>query len=188
MAEVFLARTIAARGPGTASSIVKRVREHLADSDELRDMFAARPRFRDAARAPNIVRVLDVGETEDGLPFLDDGGLDGLPAVTPSRRGPGAARLIHRRVVRRRLRITAVFCAHVFPANPEGTCSASFIAIMSRPGVFLTDLDGAVKLLDFGIARRTAPPRPIGPVSARQGGHGARADGLDVDRADLSSR
>ncbi|MFO0738724.1 MAG: serine/threonine-protein kinase [Labilithrix sp.] len=187
MAEVFLAR--ATSGPWAGHRVVvKRVREHLADSEELRDMFAREAALAMQLEHPNIVRVLDVGETEDGLPFLTMEWLDGLDlhAILGAVRArgetihPAYACAVASQIAR------GLHHAHVF-RDPEGHLLGVVHRDVSPHNVFLT-LDGAVKLLDFGIAKTNRAAATRTGIVRGKAAYMApeQIAGLDVDpRADL---
>lgn len=151
MAEVFLAR--ASGGPWAGQRVVvKRVHEHLADSDELRDMFAREGTLAMQLEHPNIVRVIDVGE-EDGIPYLAMEWLDGVDlhaalAVAMQQRTHFYAADA--------CSIAAAVASGLHHAHTLRDAAGRPLGIVHRDvsphNVFLTR-DGQVKLLDFGIAK-----------------------------------
>lgn len=151
MAEVFLARPTS--GPLAGQRVVvKRVHEHLADSDELREMFAREGALAMLLDHPNVVRVVDVGEDE-GVPFLAMEWLDGVDLRVAlgvaMRQGTGL-------YLADACSIAAAVARGLHHAHTTRDAAGRPLGIVHRDvsphNVFLTS-DGDVKLLDFGIAR-----------------------------------
>ncbi|MBN8887503.1 MAG: serine/threonine protein kinase [Rudaea sp.] len=89
---------------------------------------------------PNIARLIDGGTTEEGLPYLVMDHVDGEPIDRYcARRALG---------VRDRLLLFCDVCAAVQFAHQRLVVHRDL-----KPSNILVDLDGTVKLLDFGIAR-----------------------------------
>jgi len=89
---------------------------------------------------PNIAGLIDGGTTEEGLPYLVMDHVDGEPIDRYcSKRGLG---------VRERLELFCEVCAAVQFAHQRLVVHRDL-----KPNNILVDRDGAVKLLDFGIAR-----------------------------------
>ena len=97
---------------------------------------------------PNIARLLDGGNTEDGLPYLVMDYVDGEPiTVFCERRGLD---------VRERLRLFRTVCGAVHFAHQNLVVHRDL-----KPGNILVTSDGTPKLLDFGIAKLLHPePSP----------------------------
>jgi serine/threonine-protein kinase len=151
MAEVFLAR--GTEGPWAGHRVViKRVLEHLADSDELREMFAREGALAMQLDHPNIVRVIDVGE-EDGVPYLAMEWLDGLDLHAVLDAGMACGERIHPSYA---CVVASAIAAGLHHAHAFRDATGRSLGIVHRDvsphNVFLTR-DGEVKLLDFGIAK-----------------------------------
>ena len=108
---------------------------------------------------PNIARLLDGGRTPGGAPFLVMELVDGEPVTRYARRcGLDAAGI---------LRLFLEVCAAV-----EAAHQALLVHGDLKPGNILVTADGAVKLLDFGVARMLGeepaapPPRALTPAYA----------------------
>jgi serine/threonine-protein kinase len=151
MAEVFLAKMPGAEG-FTRTLVIKRMRADNARSPELVRMFTDEAKITALLDHPNVVRVLDFGHV-GGRPFIALEYLEGMDlaavmrALRPagiSLRGPLVARIAvdvargldHAHTARdRRDRPCAIVHRDVNPAN---------IMLLRT---------GAVKVLDFGVAK-----------------------------------
>jgi WD40 repeat protein len=101
-------------------------------------------RFRDERQLlaqldhPSIVRLLDGGTTDSGLPYLVMEHVDGVP-VTEHARGLS---------VRRKVELVRAICGAVQHAHQKLIVHRDL-----KPANLLVDRAGAPKLLDFGIAK-----------------------------------
>lgn len=93
---------------------------------------------------PNIARLLDGGVTGEGAPFLVMELVEGLPVDQYCRE--------HNLPVRERLHIFRDICAAVEYAHSNLVIHRDI-----KPGNILVSASGAVKLLDFGIAKLLDP-------------------------------
>jgi serine/threonine-protein kinase len=111
-----------------------------ADSQLLLRRFRSERQILAGLQHPNIARLLDGGATDDGLPYLVMEYVDGAPidAWCDARRLPIPARLDLFRQV----------CAAVAHAHRNLVVHRDL-----KPGNVLVTADGAVKLLDFGVAK-----------------------------------
>jgi serine/threonine protein kinase len=186
MAEVFLARVL--EGPYRWHRVVvKKVHPHLADSDELREMFAREGALAMQLDHPNIVRVIDVGE-EDDIPFLAMEYLDGVDLRVAlgvaiqrgTRFYPAHACVIAAGIA------GGLHHAHTL-ADAHGQPLGIVHRDVSPHNVFLTS-EGTVKLLDFGIAKTNRAAATRTGIVRGKAGYMApeQLAGLVVDaRADL---
>ncbi len=119
---------------------LKRLAEHLARDDELRARFQREARFASRIAHPNVVRIYDVGEEEDGRPFIAMEYVDGETlAELVARRGalpPGEAAALAAQACR------ALAAAH----------EAGLVHRDVKPQNLLLRDDGVLKLGDFGVA------------------------------------
>lgn len=189
MAEVYEARRV---GPGGFSKrvAVKRVLPQLANDPRLLSMFCDEARIHAGLSHPNLVQVVDFGESHGEL-FMAMEYVDGincaelLAAVESRARGVdlAPALFIAREVLRG--------LAYAHAARDEYGQPLGLIHRDVAPGNILVSRSGQVKLADFGVMRgrtieaRTAPGEikgKIGYVSPEQ------ALGRSVDaRSDLFS-
>ncbi|MBV9493540.1 MAG: serine/threonine protein kinase, partial [Acidobacteria bacterium] len=92
---------------------------------------------------PNIARLLDGGQSDDGIPFLVMEAVDGLPITEHCDRAPLS--------IEARLRLFVTVCRAVQFAHTQLIVHRDL-----KPSNILVTADGTVKLLDFGIARLLA--------------------------------
>jgi len=107
-------------------------------------------RFRDERRIlaaldhPNIVRMIDGGTTDDGMPFLVMDYIEGVPLTRYARE--------HELSVRERVAMFAQVCAAVQYAHQNLVVHRDL-----KPSNILVASDGKPRLLDFGIAKLLDP-------------------------------
>jgi serine/threonine-protein kinase len=152
MAEVFLAR---AAGPGGFEKrlVLKRILPHLVEDSRFVEMFLAEARLAAQLNHTNIVQIFDFGEFE-GTYYLTMEYIDGSNLRTLSRRAHAAG-----------VRLPPVLCAKIISLACEGLAFAhDFISpetgeplgLIHRdisPDNILLSHQGAVKVVDFGIAK-----------------------------------
>lgn len=153
MAEVFLARR-ADDPTGTAPLVVKQILPQLAEDPELIRMFADEARIASRLDHPGIVRVLDFGAF-DGTWYLTMDFVDGVDVAQLQRSLKtldGDSRLPLPHVVRIALAMARA-CHHAHEATDEQGAPLEIVHRDVSPHNVLVAVDGAVKLVDFGIAR-----------------------------------
>lgn len=151
MAEIYLARQDGPHG-FSKTVVIKRVLPHLAKEPEFARMFLDEARLAAQLNHPNIVAVTDFGEA-DGTFFIAMEHLVGADLG-----------LLLRALQKRGTRMPAPIVAYIGSAaadaleyahtlgSPEGTPLKVVHRDISPSNLFLT-VQGAVKVLDFGIAR-----------------------------------
>ena len=157
MAEIFRGVAVGAQGFERAVAI-KRIREEVVELADMSQLFADEARVSALLDHPNIVQVYDFGAV-DGMYYIAMEYLKGrnLEQVlsTLRRRGerlaPSLAVLIAREVAR------GLAYAHGL-ADERGMPLAIVHRDVSPANIMLSQV-GAVKLLDFGIARITSKLR-----------------------------
>ncbi len=152
MAEILLARL---EGPAGFQKVVvlKRVLPHLARKSEFRRMFVDEARIVASLRHPNVVQVSELGRDGDEL-FLVMEYLEGESLARVLRKVSGEAEPRG---------LDFALCAHIVAAACAGLHAAhEYVADgvpqnlvhrdVSPQNLFVT-YDGAVKVLDFGVAK-----------------------------------
>ena len=151
MAELFLARRVGPEG-FARSGVVKRIRPHLAKSDEFVRMFLDEARIAAGIRHPNVVSVEELGRDGDSLfmvmEYLSGESLHALIAELARRnRHLDPALAAH---------VVAEACAGLHAAHEMTDDSGRPLEVVHRDvspqNLFIT-YDGSVKVLDFGIAK-----------------------------------
>lgn len=192
MADVFLARLV---GPSGFSklAVVKRLRERrgLDDDPDLYDMFLNEARLAARLNHPNIVQTFETGQDERGV-YMAMEYLEGqtLSALLKRCRKLGAPLDLEAQAYVLAEVLTALEYAHNLE-DYDGSPLKIVHRDVSPQNVFVT-YRGAVKLVDFGVAKATSSSLQTrtgvikGKVAymAPEQAHGA--DDLD-GRADLFS-
>ncbi|WP_394844025.1 protein kinase [Pendulispora brunnea] len=127
---------------------IKFLHEGLWDDAESRRLFSREAYVANEVGHPGAVPVLDDDEDDDGCPFLIMPLLEGTTLRTRSERAPG-----------RKLSVAEV--AVVMADALDVLASAHAKGIVHRdikPDNLFITYDGAVRVLDFGVARRIQPP------------------------------
>ncbi|HEU4384022.1 MAG TPA: serine/threonine-protein kinase [Anaeromyxobacteraceae bacterium] len=172
-AEVFLAR--AADGSLLA---VKRLLPTLAERPELVELFLEEARAGAALEHRALVRVLEAGRQETGwfmamewVPGRDLAALEARLAGRGGRLAPALAAFVAGEV-----------CDALEHAHRRTGAGGRPLGLLHRdlaPRNVLCAWDGAVKLLDFGLARLAGPrarARHLSPEEAAGGAPGPRSD------------
>jgi tetratricopeptide (TPR) repeat protein/tRNA A-37 threonylcarbamoyl transferase component Bud32 len=144
MGQVFEAER--ADGQFEQQVAVKVMREGLHD-ETLIARFKAERQILASLDHANLAKVLDGGVTEEGLPYFVMERVAGEPIDLHCRR--------LRLDVRARLILFRTVCQVVHYAHQKGVVHRDL-----KPGNILVTVDGVVKLLDFGIAKRLQDAAP----------------------------
>lgn len=141
MGAVFLAE----RADGEFKKLVaiKLIKRGM-DTDEIVRRFRHERQILASLEHPNIAQLLDGGTTEDGLPYFVMEYIEGLPIDQYCKR--------HSLGVTERLQLFLIVCFAVQHAHQKLVVHRDL-----KPGNILVTEDGAVKLLDFGIAKLLDP-------------------------------
>jgi eukaryotic-like serine/threonine-protein kinase len=151
MGQVFLARQ---KGAGGFEKllVVKRILPHLAEEDEFIHMFFDEARIAAALNHPNIAQIFDLGEAE-GTYYIAMEYIHGesLRAVNnrANERGGGMPLALKCRVI-------ADAAAGLDFAHRAKSLSGKPLGLIHRdvsPQNVLIGFNGAVKLIDFGVAK-----------------------------------
>jgi hypothetical protein len=149
MAEVFLASQ---RGPeGFERTVaIKRILPHLADSPEFVAMFMDEARLAARLTHPNVAHIYEFGKVEDdyfiAMEYID--GIDLAPIILAGEQG--LLPLAHA------ARVAADVAAGLNYAHEQKGADGQLLGVVHRdisPQNILVSFDGAVKVVDFGIAK-----------------------------------
>ncbi len=156
MAEVFLAR---AEGPGGFSKklVVKRILPHFVSDPTFANMFLSEARLAAELNHPNVVQIFDFGQA-DGQYYLAMEYIDGANL-----------RVLNTAATTAGVRIPFPLAARLASLAAEGLHFAhelhgedgKHIGLVHRdisPDNILVSRSGAVKVVDFGIAKANAQP------------------------------
>src|SRR5688572_14988680 len=147
-----IVREIGAGGMGTvylAARTIGKVRQHvalkvarpglIANADIIR-RFEHEREILASLDHPNIARLLDIGSTPEGIPYLVMDYVDGEPIDEYGDR--------HKLTIAQRLSLFRIACAAIQYAHSKGVVHRDL-----KPSNILVTSDGLLKLLDFGIAK-----------------------------------
>ncbi len=137
MGQVYLAEREA---PGFRQQVALKILRRGLDTDDLIARFRNERQILASLNHANIARLLDVGATEQGLPYFVMEYIDGVPILEFCDRG--------RLSVTERLRLFQTVCGAVHYAHRSLIVHRDL-----KPGNILVTAEGAPKLLDFGIAK-----------------------------------
>lgn len=153
MAEVLLARLVGPSG-FERPVVVKRILPHLARTREFVDMFVDEARIVAGIRHPNVVAVHELGREGEEL-FLVLEYLEGESASGLMRRLTARNEKLDYRLA---AHVVAEACAGLHAAHElvdsEGRKQELVHRDMTPQNLFIT-YGGAVKVLDFGVAKAT---------------------------------
>lgn len=149
MAEVFLASQ---RGPGEfeRTVAVKRILPHLADIPQFLQMFLDEARLAAQLSHPNIAHIYEFGQVDDSF-FIAMEYIDGIDLSVVVLDGPKRPLPLEHVS-----RIIADVCAALHYAHQLKDKEGRPLGLVHRdisPQNILVSFDGAVKMVDFGIAK-----------------------------------
>ncbi len=123
---------------------IKVLGDELRAQPELVTRFAREARAAGALSSPHAVKIIDVDQTLDGIPYMVMELLDGSDlALVLERTGPAAMGTAVRWVIEA--------CDAIAEAHALGIVHRD----IKPSNLFLDRQTGAIKVLDFGIAKRT---------------------------------
>ncbi len=154
MAEIYLAREPeTVEGAGHRHLVIKRVLQHVADDPTFKTMFFDEARLAMRLNHPSIVHIYEFGE-EEGSYFLAMEWVDGVALgkiIRKSRQTGGMPAPVA-------VKIIAQVAEALHYAHHLRDDDGAELGIIHRdvsPQNIMVSYDGAVKLLDFGIAKAT---------------------------------
>jgi tetratricopeptide (TPR) repeat protein len=165
MAEVFLARTAVAQGL-SKELVIKKIHPDHARSQRFVSMFVAEASIALGLNHPNIVQVFDFGRV-DGTFFLAMEHIDGLDLVRMLAAAQQAGRPLPIELAAFIVQETARGLDY---AHRKTDAFGAALGIVHRdvsPQNILVSLDGAVKLVDFGVARARGIDEDLGVVKGK---------------------
>jgi serine/threonine-protein kinase len=152
MAEIFLARTRALRG-FEKYLVIKKILKHRTNDPDFVSMFLDEARLAATLDHPNIVQIYDVGHV-DGEYYIAMEYLRGHSVIEMVRTG---ARIGYAKPpLEHALSIVVSVCAGLHYAHEKRDFEGRPLEIVHRdvtPQNVVVTYDGAVKLVDFGIAK-----------------------------------
>ena len=155
MATVFLAR-IGGAGGFQRFVAIKRLHPHLAHETEFVEMFLDEARLAASIHHPNVVPILEVGETPAGyylvMEYIEGDTLWNLRATSDTRPGTRLSPAVALRIVHDAL--LGLHAAHEL-RDEEGHP----LEVVHRdvsPQNILVGVDGLARITDFGVAKATA--------------------------------
>ena len=152
MAEIYLAREPAmVEGAEPRHLVIKRILQHVADDEVFLQMFFDEARLQQRLRHPGIIHVYEFGE-EQGSYYLAMEWVDGIALGKLIRRARDHGGIPPPIVVKTIARVAEALhyahCAKDDMGQPLGIVHRDV-----SPQNIMISYEGAVKLLDFGIAK-----------------------------------
>ncbi|MDP8999009.1 MAG: protein kinase [Myxococcota bacterium] len=151
MAKVWLARLRGKRGFEKLFA-VKTIRTELIDDAQFQEMFLDEARIAAAIHHPNVAQILDLGEQDDVLfivmEWVDGDSLAKIRRLLAKRGAKLPVGIV--------LRLLADACAGLHAAHELRDAEGEPLQIVHRdvsPHNILLAASGAVKIIDFGIAK-----------------------------------
>lgn len=123
-----------------SARVAVKIVDHTAVNGSFAERFKAERQILATLNHPNIARLLDAGETDDGLPYIIMEHVQGEPLDEYCDR--------HRLDLHQRLRLFVDICGAVQYAHQNLVVHRDL-----KPANILVDHQGVPKLLDFGIAK-----------------------------------
>ncbi len=151
MAEVWLAKQTGIEG-FNRHVVVKRILPHLAEDPEFVQMFLNEAKIASRFNHPNIAQIYDLGET-GGQYFIAMEFIHGEDLGRVMRRAWSTGQWIARHIS---LRMMADCCQGLHYAHTRLDERGQPLRVVHRdisPQNILVSFDGAVKVVDFGIAK-----------------------------------
>lgn len=151
MAEVWLARQTGIEG-FARHVVIKRILPHLAEDPEFVQMFLNEAKIASRFNNPNIAQIYDLGE-QGGTYFIAMEFIHGEDLGRVMRRAWSTGQWIARHIA---LRVIADACGGLYYAHSRVDEQGRPLRVVHRdisPQNILISFDGAVKLVDFGIAK-----------------------------------
>lgn len=151
MAEVWLARQTGIEG-FNRHVVVKKILPHLAEDAEFVQMFLNEAKIAARFNHPNIAQIYELGE-ENGTYFIAMEYIHGEDLGRVMRTAWSSGQWVARHIA---LRIVADACQGLHYAHTRTTDTGQPARVVHRdisPQNILVSFDGAVKVVDFGIAK-----------------------------------
>ena len=118
---------------------IKVLKSALSDTPEAREMFEWESKIVARLDHPHIIRVIDKGLTQDGMPFFIMDFIEGVTLKEALKKGMAD---------RRKLRLIIQVAKALSYAHKNGIIHRDI-----KPGNILIDKEGNARVVDFGIAR-----------------------------------
>jgi serine/threonine-protein kinase len=151
MARVWLARLRGKRGFEKLVAI-KTIRTELIDDPRFQEMFLDEARIASGIQHPNVAQIIDLGEENETLyivmEWVDGESLAKIRRLSAKRGHPLPLGIT--------LRIMADACAGLHAAHELRDVHGNIVEIVHRdvsPQNLLVSVSGAVKVIDFGVAK-----------------------------------
>ncbi|MEW5739148.1 MAG: serine/threonine-protein kinase [Myxococcota bacterium] len=151
MAEVWLAKQTGIEG-FQRHVVIKRILPHLAEDPEFVQMFLNEAKIASRFNHPNIAQIYDLGE-QGGTYFIAMEFIHGEDLGRVMRRAWSTGQWVARHIA---LRVIADTCGGLHYAHTRNDEQGQPLRVVHRdisPQNILISFDGAVKLVDFGIAK-----------------------------------
>ncbi|NRD64724.1 protein kinase [Corallococcus exiguus] len=155
MAEVYLARAISLEGQRGPAVAVKRLMPHLVADRRIVQMFLNEARITAQVRHPNVVSILELG-MEGGEPFIAMELLEGRSFAEVRQEAAERGQRVPLGIT---LRVLVDACRGLDAAHRAVDEAGRPLRIVHRdftPDNIHVGANGAVKVIDFGIAKADA--------------------------------